>query len=96
MGFLIDNLLLIVAFILTLPLLVFAIECVAALFAPRRAGGDRLGDAFNTVVLIPAHNEESMIAATLNALQASRDCASSSLPTTVAMRPQRSPASLPA
>ncbi|MEM7675815.1 MAG: glycosyltransferase family 2 protein, partial [Myxococcota bacterium] len=58
------------AFVLLIPVTVFVIECLAALIPERRRPFNPEGRSPRTVVLVPAHNEESGLGATLESLKA--------------------------
>ncbi len=62
-------LLLLAAFILLIPVSVFVVECLLALIPERRQAWDPNGPAPKTVVMVPAHNEEAEIGATLASLK---------------------------
>ena len=67
---LLSALIFIAACILLVPVAVFVIECLAALLPQSRDEWDPNGPAPQTVILVPAHNEEAGLGATLESLKA--------------------------
>ncbi len=56
------------AIAVSLPALVLGCECLLAVFPLRRERRSELGERSSLAVIVPAHNEEAGIAATLNAI----------------------------
>ena len=67
---LVDALLFLVAVALLIPAIVICVECVAALLPPRRRGDGRAMPRPRVTVIVPAHNEASIIAACLASVRA--------------------------
>lgn len=65
-----DLALLALALLIALPLLVFAAECLASLPRPRRAGPGPDAPSPPLAVVIPAHNEQDSVGATVRAIRA--------------------------